>query len=119
VYANAGHLPAVLIAPDGTVTQIGEAMAQPLGVGSDFPRAHADFPPGTDLVLYTDGLVESSGSRDLTVGIDALVAAVPMLHDNPDVDAACDALIEQLTHGRHDDDVAFIHVRHKDRGDPG
>jgi Stage II sporulation protein E (SpoIIE)/GAF domain len=119
VYANAGHLPAVLIAPGGTVTQVGEAMAQPLGVGSEFPQGHADFPPGTDLVLYTDGLVESSGSRDLTVGIDTLIAAVPLLRDGPDIGAACDALIDRLTHGSHDDDIAFIHVRHKDGGDPG
>ncbi len=118
VYANAGHLPAVLIAPDGSVEQVGEAMAQPLGVGSEFPQGQAVFPPGTDLVLYTDGLVESSGSRDLAAGIDALLAAVPLLRDNPDIGAACDELIDQLTHGRHDDDIAFIHVRHQDGGDP-
>jgi hypothetical protein len=114
VYANAGHLPAVLVAPDGTVEQIGEAMAQPLGVGSEFPQRQATFPPGTDLVLYTDGLVESERSRDLTAGIDRFVAAMPLLRANPDIGAACDALIEQLTQGSHDDDIAFIHVRHTD-----
>lgn len=117
VYANAGHLPAVLIRPDGEIEQIGEAMAQPLGVGSDFPQEQTGFPAGTDLVLYTDGLVEG-GSRDLTVGIDTFIAALPVLRDHPDVGAACDALIEQLTQGNHDDDIALIHVRHEERGDP-
>jgi hypothetical protein len=111
-YANAGHLPALLIHPDGGVEQVGEALAQPLGVGTDFPQGHAEFPPGSDLVLYTDGLVESH-TRDLTTGIDALVDAVRGLRGEPDLDAACDALIERLTLGRHDDDIAFIHVQHK------
>lgn len=117
VYANAGHLPAVLIHPDGVVEQIGEAMAQPLGVGSDYRQGQTCFPPGAELVLYTDGLVESA-TRDLSAGIDMFVAAVTMLRNRTDIGAACDALIEHLTHGRHDDDIAFIHVRHTDGGDP-
>jgi hypothetical protein len=117
VYANAGHLPAVLMRTDGMVEQIGEAMAQPLGVGSEFRQSQTDFPPGTELVLYTDGLVESA-TRDLSVGIDNFVAAVTMLRNREDVGAACDALIEHLTSGSHDDDIAFIHVRHTDGGDP-
>jgi len=116
-YANAGHLPAVLIHPDGDVEQVGEAMAQPLGVGTDFPQGRGKFPPGADLVLYTDGLVEGH-TRDLTAGIDALVAAVRGLRGEPDLDAACDALIERLTRGSHDDDIAFIHVQHKNGAEP-
>lgn len=116
-YANAGHLPALLIRPDGGVEQVGEALAQPIGVGTDFPQARTEFPPGADLVLYTDGLVEGH-TRDLTEGIDALVAGVRGLRGEPDLDAACDALIARLTRGRHDDDIAFIHVQHKNGAEP-
>jgi hypothetical protein len=116
-YANAGHLPALLIHPDGDVEQVGEALAQPLGVGTEFPQGHAEFPLGAELVLYTDGLVESH-TRDLTAGIDALAAGVRGLRDEPDLDAACDALIERLTRGRHDDDIAFIHVQHENGAEP-
>ncbi|MEV6620985.1 SpoIIE family protein phosphatase [Amycolatopsis sp. NPDC051106] len=113
-YANAGHLPAVLIAPHGEVQQIGEALAQPLGVGSEFPQRMTAFPPGVDLVLYTDGLVESR-TRDLTVGIEWLLEGITRVREAPDREAAWDELISELTLGRHDDDIALIHVhRHLD-----
>ncbi|NIH79831.1 ATP-binding SpoIIE family protein phosphatase [Amycolatopsis viridis] len=112
-YANAGHLPAVLIEPDGTMRQIAEALGMPLGVGEQYPQEQAPFPPGMQLVLYTDGLVESR-ARELGAGIDALLAGLAALpRGDDDLDAACDALIEQLTGGRHDDDVALLYVDHR------
>lgn len=108
VYANAGHLPAVLRHADGTLEQLGEAMAQPLGVGSTFGERTAAFPPGTDLLLYTDGLVESR-SRDLTEGIEWLLAAVVEL-PRPITGDACDGLVATLTGGAHDDDIALVAV---------
>ncbi|MEV6642633.1 GAF domain-containing SpoIIE family protein phosphatase [Amycolatopsis sp. NPDC051371] len=115
-YANAGHLPAILVLPDGKPEEIGEALAQPLGVGSEFPQRSTGFPPGTDLVLYTDGLVESR-TRDLTLGVDWLLAGIPGVLAAAAPGTAWDKLVEELTHGRHDDDIALIHVRH--RGEDG
>jgi hypothetical protein len=115
-YANAGHLPAILIRPGAAAEQLGEALAQPLGVGSVFPQRSTTFSPGADLVLYTDGLVESR-TRDLTLGIEWLLAGIPGVLAATDLDAAWDTLVEELTHGRHDDDIALIHVRH--RGEDG
>lgn len=115
-YANAGHLPAILVRPDGGPEQIGEALAQPLGVGSAFPQRSVAFPPGADLVLYTDGLVESR-TRDLTLGVEWLLAGIPGLLHADDLGTAWDKLVEELTRGRHDDDIAVIHVRH--RGEDG
>ncbi|MBE8519602.1 SpoIIE family protein phosphatase [Amycolatopsis sp. H6(2020)] len=113
-YANAGHLPAVLIKPQGEPRQIGEALAQPLGVGAEFPERTTPFPPGVDLVLYTDGLVESR-TRDLTVGIEWLLAGITRVLDAADLETAWDELIFELTRGRHDDDIALIHLhRHVD-----
>ncbi len=113
-YANAGHLPAVLVKPQGETHQIGEALAQPLGVGAEFPERTTPFPPGVDLVLYTDGLVESR-TRDLTVGIGWLLDGIPRVLDAADLETAWDELISELTLGRHDDDIALIHVhRHID-----
>lgn len=116
VYANAGHLPALLFHADGRIDQLGEAVAQPLGVGSEFPEYTATFPPGTDLLLYTDGLVESR-SRDVTRGIEWLLAAVAEL-PRPLSAAACDDLIAALTGGDHDDDIALVYVHHAGRESP-
>lgn len=112
VYANAGHLPAVLRRADGTIEQLGEAMAQPLGVGRVFSERSAELPPGADLLLYTDGLVESR-TRDVTQGIEWLLEAVAAL-PRPVTAAACDGLVANLTGGVHDDDVALVHVHRAD-----
>ena len=115
-FANAGHLPAILIRPGTAPEEIGEALAQPLGVGAEFPQRATGFPPGADLVLYTDGLVESR-TRDLTLGVEWLLAGIPGLLAAADLGTAWDKLVDELTHGRHDDDIALIHVRH--RGEDG
>ncbi|MFJ9782395.1 PP2C family protein-serine/threonine phosphatase [Amycolatopsis sp. NPDC101161] len=111
-FANAGHLPAILVRPDGGPEQIGEALAQPLGVGAEFPQRSTGFPPGAELVLYTDGLVESR-TRDLTLGVEWLLAGIPALLAAADLGVAWDKLVAELTLGRHDDDIALIHVRHR------
>jgi serine phosphatase RsbU (regulator of sigma subunit) len=108
VYANAGHLPALLLRADGTIEQLGEALAQPLGVGTAFPERTAEFRRGDDLFLYTDGLVESR-SRDVTQGLEWLLEALAEL-PRPLTGEACDGLVERLTGGTHDDDVALISV---------
>lgn len=51
-YANAGHLPAVLIAADGSIRQIAEALGMPLGVGEQYPQEQTPFPPGMRLAIH-------------------------------------------------------------------
>ncbi|NMO90304.1 PP2C family protein-serine/threonine phosphatase [Actinomycetospora sp. TBRC 11914] len=116
VYASAGHLPGLLLHAGGAPELIGEAMAQPLGVGHEFPERTAPFAPGTGLLLYTDGLVESR-SRDVGQGIEWLVEAVARL-PRPLTPEACDGLVQTLTDGRYDDDVALVSVDHVGRRHP-
>jgi phosphoserine phosphatase RsbU/P len=56
---NAGHNPGVLLRPDGTSQWI-DASGTPLGLlpGAEYAAEHFDFPPGSKLLLYTDGLTE-------------------------------------------------------------
>jgi serine phosphatase RsbU (regulator of sigma subunit) len=110
VYANAGHLPGLLLHADGTMEQFGEAMAQPLGVGHEFTERSTALPPGAGLLLFTDGLVESR-SRDVDQGIAWLREAVADL-PRPLTSAACDSLVATLTGGTHDDDIALVYVHH-------
>jgi hypothetical protein len=112
-YANAGHLPAVLLSADGSTEQIGEALAMPLGVGAEFPQEQCRFLPDARIVLYTDGLIESH-TRDLTEGIEILLGKLSALAGSTDIETACDDLIRSLTGGRHDDDVALLYVHYEE-----
>ncbi|MFN2460778.1 MAG: PP2C family protein-serine/threonine phosphatase [Candidatus Velthaea sp.] len=64
--ATAGHPRPLLCAPDGTVTEPFTLAAPPLGLHalSDVVVETAVLPRGSLLVLYTDGLTESTRSLD-------------------------------------------------------
>ncbi|MDX6313306.1 MAG: hypothetical protein QOF44_2770, partial [Streptomyces sp.] len=64
--ARAGHPPPALVLPDGRV-EIPELPAgPPLGAGGlSFETAEFELPEGSDLVLFTDGLIGGADGRDL------------------------------------------------------
>ncbi|HEU4979603.1 MAG TPA: SpoIIE family protein phosphatase [Solirubrobacterales bacterium] len=72
-YVRAGHPPALLRLPTGHVNELSGGGAPPLGVFEGFDcRPHkVEIPPGSLLVLYTDGLVERR-RESLDVGLDRL-----------------------------------------------
>ncbi|MFD7160485.1 SpoIIE family protein phosphatase [Kribbella sp. NPDC059898] len=111
IFANAGHPPAVLESPSDGPRLIGEGQGMPLGVGEIFPQDDVEFPVGARLTLYTDGLMESR-ERAIDDGLAELLGALNTLSHDPSLPAACDRLIEEMTQGRHDDDVALLHVHH-------
>ncbi|MDT5411438.1 MAG: hypothetical protein QOG14_3658 [Mycobacterium sp.] len=111
-YSCAGHLPAVLAAPQAAPTLITDARSVPLAVNRKKPRPQASvvLPPGSTLMLYTDGLVER---RDVSLddGIAHLSATVAGgLHLTVD-DVADAALRELAPPGGYDDDIAIVVYR--------
>jgi PAS domain S-box-containing protein len=111
-YSCAGHLPAVLAAPQAAPTLITDARSVPLAVHRKKPRPQASvvLPPGSTLMLYTDGLVER---RDVSLddGIAHLSATVASgLHLTVD-DVADAALSELAPPGGYDDDIAIVVYR--------
>jgi len=104
-YASAGHPPALLRRPDGTVERLTEALAAPLGFlsGRRGREAEIVLEPGSVLGMYTDGLVERRGAS-IDEGIEALGDAMA---GTADVDA--DALLAALGASRGlEDDVALL-----------
>jgi PAS domain S-box-containing protein len=77
-WSNAGHLPPVLVLPDGSVEQLVAGRPE-LVLGLDVDAARSDsvreIPRGSVVLLYTDGLVERRGEH-LGEGIDRLLEAV-------------------------------------------
>ncbi len=105
-WSNAGHLPPVVIEPDGSTRVLAERPDPLLGVGHRGRRDHADtLAPGSLVVLYTDGLIERRGSS-LDEGLAWLTAALTgQQHGDPD--AVCDLLIGHMP-ADIDDDVALL-----------
>ncbi|MFE7773911.1 SpoIIE family protein phosphatase [Streptomyces sp. NPDC057445] len=59
-FANAGHLPPVLVEPGEEALLLDVPPGMPLGVGGEpFEEVQVELPEGALLALYTDGLVES------------------------------------------------------------
>ncbi|MEV7191518.1 fused response regulator/phosphatase [Streptomyces sp. NPDC093510] len=105
--ANAGHIPPLVVADDGTADYL-RARGPLLGLGLNRPPAtETVLRPSDRLLLVTDGLIETRGT-DLAVSMEQLrvVAAQAPLG----VSALCDTLLACLGHGR-DDDIALLAMR--------
>ncbi|MFC8083125.1 PP2C family protein-serine/threonine phosphatase [Streptomyces sp. NPDC057340] len=115
VWAAAGHPPAILRTPDGTVRSLEGAPGAMLGIPLDatYPEHAAHVPSGSTLALYTDGLVERR-AQGIDPGIDRLAQALAALStaDLQNLDDAADALLKPLLHDcERDDDVCMLLCR--------
>jgi hypothetical protein len=106
--ATAGHLPPVLVMPDGTTRVPSIPGGQSLGVGTAaYGQARIRLSPGTTLALYTDGLVETR-TRPFDQGILALRTVLAQACGN--LGDACDTLIGSLG-GCYEDDITVVLAR--------
>jgi serine phosphatase RsbU (regulator of sigma subunit) len=111
-WANAGHPPPLLLAPDGTVTVLGGKFGDlMLGVDPTSVRTESvvPLPPGATVVLHTDGLVERREST-LDEGTAAVMRCLRELTGSP-LDELCDGLLRRMLRGTPQDDVALVAVR--------
>ncbi len=107
--AGAGHLPPVVMSPDGVARVLDLPPGVPLGVGGvAFENIEFTLPEGAILALYTDGLVERRGA-DIDDGIDQLRRT--LAERGRTLEAHCDAVISTLVRGGSEDDVAMIMAR--------
>ncbi|MFN2626037.1 MAG: SpoIIE family protein phosphatase [Mycobacteriales bacterium] len=108
--ASAGHLPPLVITPQGPPYFVDVAPGPPLGVGgSTYDDASIDLPVGTTVLLYTDGLVEGRG-QPIDDGLAALrrAAASRPVHSP---DELCDRVLAALRRAdEQDDDTALLAI---------
>jgi serine phosphatase RsbU (regulator of sigma subunit)/PAS domain-containing protein/anti-sigma regulatory factor (Ser/Thr protein kinase) len=108
--ARAGHPDPMVVGPDGTVAFADVQASTPLGLGGHpFETAEVHLPEGSQLVLYTDGLVEDR-TRDLDVGLDAL-RGVLVGAGRRTPEEACQAVIDALRPAHPCDDIALLVAR--------
>ncbi|QYX83067.1 SpoIIE family protein phosphatase [Streptomyces akebiae] len=108
--ASAGHLAPALVQPDGKVTFPDLPPGPPLGLGGmPFQTAELDIAEGSQLVLYTDGLIEDR-TRDLDEGMELLRQALTD-HTERAPEESCQAVLDALLPERPTDDVALLIAR--------
>ncbi|MER5931859.1 SpoIIE family protein phosphatase [Streptomyces sp. NPDC002054] len=106
---RAGHPPPVVVTPDGTAGILDLPTGAPLGIGGiDFTTADVLLEPGSLLVLYTDGLVETRAS-DIDERLSELTHL--LTRPGPSLTRLCDTLVSHLVPVSADDDVALLIAR--------
>jgi serine phosphatase RsbU (regulator of sigma subunit) len=114
IFANAGHLPPLRRHPDGSVHRLDRGSSTLIGALAPGVARRAEaaevMPPGSLLLLYTDGLVESR-DHDVDQGIDRLCATLSRLDPDADPEEVCDAVVAELVGDEQDDDVALLAIR--------
>ncbi|MGI5349071.1 ATP-binding SpoIIE family protein phosphatase [Streptomyces sp. CA-250714] len=108
-FANAGHLPPIMVEPGEPALLLEVPKGVPLGVGGEpFEEIEIELPEGAMLALYTDGLVESR-DHPLDEGLDrfrsALTDATEPLEDT------ADRVLRTLNVHHGEDDIALLVAR--------
>ncbi|MEU3986688.1 GAF domain-containing SpoIIE family protein phosphatase [Streptomyces sp. NPDC026672] len=113
--ATAGHLPPLLRRPDGRTEVLRPPAGLLLGItpDTDYRAVEVPLPPGTTLVLYTDGLVEAPGA-DIDQAIGDLAHRLALARDD-DMHALSEVLLAHAPHGvPRVDDIAMLLIRTTD-----
>ncbi|MET8170404.1 SpoIIE family protein phosphatase [Streptomyces sp. NPDC005329] len=110
-WTNAGHPPPLLISHDGLADYLTGGHGILLGTGVGKPRTDATalLPPGSTLLLYTDGLIEEPG-HTLDEGLQRLRQHAAALAHRP-LTSFTDELLRRVRPAANDDDVALLAVR--------
>ncbi|MFJ6556639.1 SpoIIE family protein phosphatase [Streptomyces luteogriseus] len=107
--ARAGHPPPALVHPDGTVTYPDLPAGPPLGLGGlPFDAVEMDLPAGSQLVLYTDGLIEDR-HRDVYLVLEQLREA--LAHPERAPEETCQAVLDTVAPAHPHDDIALLVAR--------
>ncbi|PJE99201.1 DNA-binding protein [Streptomyces carminius] len=110
-WTSAGHPPPLLVTADGHVEYLEQGQNLLLGSrlgGGGRTDATVPLPPGSTLLLYTDGLIEVPGS-DLDTGLGRLRRHAAALAGRP-LDEFCDRIIGRMASGSTDD-IALLALR--------
>ncbi|AVZ75107.1 PAS sensor protein [Streptomyces lunaelactis] len=108
-FANAGHLPPVLVEPGEEALLLDVPPGMPLGVGGEpFEEVEVELPEGSLLALYTDGLVESR-DHPLDEGLRAFRAA--LTDPVRPLEDVCDHVLNTLDTRHGEDDIALLMAR--------
>ena len=110
-FVNTGHLPPLMVSPDGEPRFLLESLSLPLGLRLDtaFAEGRVDFPAGSAVIAYTDGLVERRRER-IDRQLERLRTAVAECAPGAGAEALCECALAAFPAGGGDD-VALLAFR--------
>jgi serine phosphatase RsbU (regulator of sigma subunit) len=109
--ASAGHLPPLLVSPDGTSGFLDVSPSPPLGIGSGPIQTRVfKIKDGSLLVLYTDGLVERRAS-DIDEGLTRLRETFGPGSAARPLEDLCKATLAGVYADHQRDDIAVLMAR--------
>ncbi|UGY94862.1 sodium/proline symporter PutP [Streptomyces gobiensis] len=107
--ARAGHVPPVIVGPEGRAELLDLPAGPPLGLGSlPFESVELELAPGSLIALYTDGLIEA-WERDIDVGLSRLSHALTV--PRPTLEETGEHVVDALLTGPPSDDAALLLAR--------
>jgi PAS domain S-box-containing protein len=111
-YVNAGHLPPLVLTPDGGVRRIEGAGSPPLGglLTATYVDESVQLDFGSTVLIYTDGLVEVK-REGIDRGLTQLEATLQRWHQ-AEPELLLEQVVASLLHGKAPaDDVALLALR--------
>ena len=109
--AVAGHLPPLLVEPDGSSYLLEVEPSPPLGASDgnqvEVTTSRFSVEDGSLFVLYTDGLVESR-DRDITDGLDLLREAFTTVSPEAPLEELCKTSLDGVYSDAQRDDIAVL-----------
>ena len=114
-FSIGGHLPTVLIEPDGNIELLDVSEGMPLGmIESDFVEGERKYKPGSIFVLYTDGVTEAMDVRENMFGQERLVELCRTLAGKSPqevVDAVHEAVEQFAGKAKQHDDITVMAIK--------
>jgi GAF domain-containing protein len=109
--AVAGHLPPLLVHPDGSNELLDVPPSPPLGIGDgDVESRQFKIEDGSLFVLYTDGLVENKG-QDISDGLARLRGIFGPGSPTRPLEDLCKATLDGVYSDHQRDDIAVLIAR--------
>ena len=117
-YARAGHEPPLLLLPDGTVERLPHGTGMSLGLWDTITvdERTCQLPPGSTLLLYTDGMTDCRSPEGVPFGLERIKSTLSGsvgLSAQDVCDLQLEALRAHQQGAKQDDDVTLtaIHVQ--------
>jgi serine phosphatase RsbU (regulator of sigma subunit) len=100
-YSRAGHELPLILSPEGEVVAVRKKPGQPLGLFPDplIDEQRIKLPPGSTLMLYSDGVTDAFNERDARYGLDRLQATLSKCRKQ-DASNICDSVWQSVVSHR-------------------